>query len=147
MGVLDDNGTNLRRCQGITAAGKRCEKVVGPSQTHCFSHDPDKASERSALASRAAKSKHSTPCGEILEVRAKLRSIADGVLERRIPQALGSVASQVLGVYLKTFEQERKQREFDDLERRLEAVEKMYSRKGDPTDSDGYSFGSGRWAR
>jgi len=47
---------------------------------------------------------------------------------------------------LKSFEVEKRQKEFIEIEKRLAEVEKAYARKGNPID-DGYNFGSGRWAR
>jgi hypothetical protein len=80
--VSSDNG-NPRRCQGITSQGKRCEKIVGPAQTLCFLHDPTRASERSELASKAAKARHASPCDEIVEIRQEMKSLADLVRRRK----------------------------------------------------------------
>jgi hypothetical protein len=144
---LDDNGSSPRRCQGITATGRRCEKLIGPSQTFCFSHNPEKAEERSALAAKAAKSKHTTPCDEIVEIRQEMKSLADLVRQKKVTVGVGSVVNQILGNMLRTFEQQRRQKEFDDLERRLEEVERRYARRHNAQEENDYGFGSGRWVR
>src|SRR5829696_3996008 len=134
----------MPRCSANKADGTPCQAIVKESQQLCHAHDPARADQRRRAASKAGKSRTG---GEISAIKARLRELAEDVVADKITTAKGSVAAQILGVYLRAVEQERKQREFDDLERRLEAVEKMYSRKGDPTDSDGYSFGGGMWAR
>jgi len=144
---LDDNGTSPRRCQGITATGRRCEKLIGPSQTFCFSHNPEKAEERSALAAKAAKSKHITPCDEIVEIRQEMKSLAGLVRQKKVTVGVGSVVNQILGNMLRTFDQERRQKECDDLERRLAEVERMHARKRDtPTSDNPFDVGGG-WVR
>jgi hypothetical protein len=50
-----------------------------------------------------------------------LRELAEDVVADRVTTAKGSVAAQILGVYLRAVEQERKQMEFDEL--RCEMVE------------------------
>jgi hypothetical protein len=147
--VSSDDG-NPRRCQGITSQGKRCEKIVGPAQTLCFLHDPTRASERSELAAKAAKAakaRHASPCDEIVEIRQEMKSLADQVRQKKVTLGVGSVVNQILGNMLRTFEQQRRQKEFDDLERRLEEVERRYARRNNAQEENDYGFGSGRWVR
>lgn len=138
---------NPRRCAGITAKGTRCEKVITASQTYCYSHNPEAAQRRKENASKAAKARHGTPCDEIIEIRQEMRELVQQIRSRKVTPGVGSVINQVLGNMLKTFDQERRQREFDDLERRLAEVERMHSRKRDtPTDSGPFDVGGG-WVR
>jgi len=60
-------------------------------------------------------------------VKAALRQLADDVLERRVDRADGSVAAQVLGVYLRAIEAERRVRETEELAARLDALEQQTS--------------------
>ena len=147
VGVVSNDTANTRRCQGITSQGKRCEKIVGPAQTLCFLHDPTRASERSELASKAAKARHASPCDEIVEIRQEMKSLADLVRQKKVTVGVGSVVNQILGNMLRTFEQERRQKQFDDLERRLEEVERRYARRHNAQEENDYGFGSGRWVR
>jgi len=105
------------------------------------------AEERSALAAKAAKSKHTTPCDEIVEIRQEMKSLADLVRQKKVTVGVGSVVNQILGNMLRTFEQQRRQKEFDDLERRLEEVERRYARRHNAQEENDYGFGSGRWVR
>ena len=36
----------MPRCAGIKRDGGRCTVVVGPGQSHCYAHDPDRSKER-----------------------------------------------------------------------------------------------------
>jgi hypothetical protein len=141
---MSDSDGNARRCQAITAGGQRCQKIVGGSQSFCFSHDPDAAKRRSENARKAARAKHTGPCDEILEARRQLKEIADNVLNRKLTPALGSVASQILGTYLKTFQEERKQREYEDLEKRVAEIEKRYNQRRDRRDDSPFDVGGMR---
>jgi|SRR5215217_79282 len=144
---MSDSDSKYRQCQAISATGKRCERLIGSQQSLCFSHDPAKAKARSEQASKAARAKHADANAEILEARVEIKAMWDKLLERKLPPGVASVAAQLAGVYLRTFDQERKQREFDQLEQRLAEVEKMHQRKLDtPTSASPFDAGGG-WTR
>ena len=42
----------MPRCRGNKEGGTPCERIVGASQDHCYSHDPDRAAETRRNASR-----------------------------------------------------------------------------------------------
>ena len=75
---MSDNITNLPRCQGKKADGSSCERVVSASQRYCYSHDPNRAIERSSNASKAAKCKASI---ELREIKAQLKELAEDVIK------------------------------------------------------------------
>jgi|SRR5215211_1729064 len=123
----------MARCAGTKPDGTPCERIVGASQTFCFAHNPAKAEQRRRAASKAGKSK---PGWELVEVKRQLRGIADDVIAGRLETSKGSVAAQVLGVFLRCVEQERRQRELEELAGRIQALEQQ------TTD---YSGGSTCW--
>jgi len=86
----------------------------------CWAHDPANAEQRRKAASKAGKTK---PSAELHQIKQRLRNIADEVLEGKITTAKASVAAQVLGVYLRAVEQERRQRELEELEARITVLE------------------------
>jgi len=98
----------------------------------CWAHDPAHAEQRRKAASKAGKTK---PSAEPHQIKRQLRNIADDVVEGKITTAKGSVAAQVLGVYLRAVEQERRQRELEEMEERIEALEQAQQQGG----------GSRRW--
>jgi hypothetical protein len=71
------------------------------------------------MASRAGKAK---PNREIPEIKRRLSTLADDVLEGRQDKGVAAVASQVLNVYLRAVSVELKARELE-LEARIEALE------------------------
>ena|SRR5215211_4141996 len=145
---MNNEDRNLLRCSGITSSGTRCERVVSREGELCYSHDPRYKEGRKATASKAGKlSRKSNPIEEVVGLRARLDEILSDVLEGDLSTACGQVAATIIGVALKSFEVEKRQKEFIEIEKRLAEVEKAYARKSNPVDNDGYSFGGGRWAR
>jgi hypothetical protein len=55
--------------------------------------------------------------------------LADDVLAGRVDRADASVAAQVLGVYIRATEQERKQREHEEFGERLARIEELQARR------------------
>ena len=110
----------MRRCAGIKRDGGRCTAIVTEANEYCYQHDPERASERKANASKAGKSK---PSRELATVKHQLKQLADDVLAGTVDQDAASVASRILGVYLRAVEQERKIKEAEELEERITALE------------------------
>lgn len=46
---------NTERCQGQTQSGEQCQRPCLPGKPYCSAHDPDRAEERSQIASLAGK--------------------------------------------------------------------------------------------
>lgn len=114
-----------RKCKAIKASGGRCERLVRQSQDYCYSHDPNRVEERRRAASKAARAKGAS--GELAEIKDKLRSISEKVLQGEVSTAKGAVAAQVYGVLLRAYEQERKLKETEEFEERLAALEELDS--------------------
>src|SRR5215216_1458997 len=89
----------MPRCAGIKRDGGRCAVVVGPGQSHCYAHDPDRADERRRNASRGGRMKGA---GEISDLKKQLANLAADVLSGEV---------------------EREIKETEELEARLEALE------------------------
>lgn len=113
----------MKKCDAIKQDCGRCERLVGPSQSYCYSHDPNRAEERRQAASKAAKAKNAG--SELVEIKAHLKEIAEGVVEGTLQTGRGSVVSQIYGVLLRAIEQERKIKELEELEERLAALEHL----------------------
>jgi hypothetical protein len=63
-------------------------------------------------------------------VKTQLQEMANGVLTGEIDRAAASVAGQLLNIKLRAIEQERKLRETEDLEARIEALERAQREGG-----------------
>ena len=109
-------------CGAIKRDGGRCKASVRPGQQWCANHDPARAEERKRVASRAGKSK---PSAELRAVKKQLQELTDRALAGAVDRAYASVCGQLLNVKLRALEQERRWREAEELEARLEAVESV----------------------
>ena len=109
----------MPRCAGIKRDGGQCTTIVKPPQTHCYQHDPERAEERRRNASRAARSGGK----EIRDLKRRISGVIDAVLEGSQERGRAAVAIQGFNALRGTLELERKVRELDELEARIEALE------------------------
>src|SRR5829696_3023581 len=115
-------------CAGTKRDGGRCTVVVGPGQTHCYQHDPDRSEERRRNASRGGKSKGN---GELAYLKKQVKDLASDVLCGKADKGRAAVANQLYNTLIRAIEQERKQRELEEVAERLEALEEVLKgRKG-----------------
>jgi hypothetical protein len=110
----------MSRCQGIKRDGGRCTASVPPSAQWCFNHDPERAADRKRNASRAGKSSGGR---EIRDLKRRISDLVDAVLEGSQDRGRAAVAIQGLNALRGVLELERKIRELDELEARIEALE------------------------
>ena len=115
-------------CSARKRNGEPCRISVEPGVKLCWAHDPANREQRQRITSRAGKSK---PIKELLSIKARLGTLADEVLDGTTDKAVGAVASQILNVYLRALEQERKWKELDEIEERLRALEERARARGD----------------
>jgi hypothetical protein len=118
-------------CSGITRSGTRCTLSVTGASGFCHLHDPARSDERRRAASRAGKSR---PNHELRDIKSLLSDLTDRVLKVEGTEALetgpAAVANQLINTRLRAIEVERKIRETEDLERRIEALEASSGRGG-----------------
>jgi len=93
----------------------------------CWAHDPKNAERRRRGQSRGGKSK---PSKELVSIKQRLSDLASDVLDGSVERGVAAVASQVLNVYLRAIELERKIHETEELEERLAALEKSAEATG-----------------
>jgi hypothetical protein len=70
----------MPRCAGKKEDGSPCERIVGASQSYCYSHDPERAAER-RNASRGGQSKANA---EITGLKVQLKKLAADVLSGEV---------------------------------------------------------------
>jgi hypothetical protein len=114
----------MARCGFIKASGERCKGTATGPHGYCWAHDPENAQKRSRIASKAARSK---PNRELQGIKTLLSDLTDRVLAAEGVEPLGTaaaaVANQLINTRLRAIEQERKNKESEDLEARIEALE------------------------
>jgi hypothetical protein len=120
------------RCSHTYGDSSQCRRIVSAEQEYCYSHDPQRASERKRNAARGGRAKAS---GELGRVKARLHTLADMVEEGQMDRADAAVISQIWGTYLRAVSVELKAREQLQITERLEQLEEDLGHKG----------GSSRW--
>ena len=131
----------MARCQAIKANGERCRGSAAGPEGWCWSHDPENAAVRSRMASRAARSK---PNGELADIKALLADLTNRVLADAdadpLETARATAANQLINTRLRAVEVERRIRETDELQERINALERTLERR------EGDKDGVGSWA-
>ena len=114
----------MSRCAGKKGDGTPCERIVSASRVYCYAHDPAFAEDRRKAASKAARSPAtSRSTTEIKEIKGRLKDLYAAVLEGRAERAAAAVANQIANTQLRAIELERRVREQDELEERLDEFE------------------------
>src|SRR5215212_2529749 len=109
------------QCGAITRTGERCKGVVVRASQWCAAHHPDYQDRRSAGASKGGRSKVSKATKQL---HALLEDLTEKVIEGELDTSRGAVASQLVNTRIRLFEFERRLRETEELEERLEALER-----------------------
>jgi len=128
----------MRGCSAIKANGERCKGIAATGSDYCPAHDPARADARTRAASKAAKSRSATVTEiDITTIKEALKYLYDAVLEGRVERSAAAIASQIANTQLRAVELERRIREQENLEDRLddleglleEAEERTYARR------------------
>jgi hypothetical protein len=112
----------MPRCSGVKPDGTPCERIVGASQSYCYSHDPARQEERRRNAARAGRG---SPNPEIREVKGLLKDLYAAVLDGRVGRQAAAVANQIANTQLRAIELERRIREQNELEGRIDELEDL----------------------
>ncbi len=116
----------MDRCRATKANGEGCKAPATASHGYCWAHAPENAEKRSRMASKAARAK---PNRELRDIKALCEDLTERVLEGSLLPGPAAVANQLINTRLRAIEQERKAKETEDLEARLEALER--NQRGD----------------
>ena len=129
----------MKTCSAIKRDGGRCERIVGASLNYCYSHDPNRALDRQRASSKAGRSKG--PMSEIAEIKRRLKELVEEILEGKVDKSKGSVAIQGYGALRGYFDLERKIRELEEIEARLDALEADLRSRRDSAQQQGGWYG------
>ena len=114
----------MAKCSGITRAGTACKGTPIDGSQWCYVHHPDHADERRRHGSKGGKrGGRGRPQAETNAIKALLEDLTERVLAGDLPTGPAAVANQLINTRLRAVELERKVREADELEARLEALE------------------------
>ncbi len=114
----------MARCAHIKPGGEGCAAGAMKGYETCYGHREDLAEERQRNASRGGKAggRGRGPT-EAAQIKSLLCQLTDQVLSGAVETGPAAVVNQLLNTRLRAIEQERKVRETEDLERRLEELE------------------------
>jgi hypothetical protein len=112
-------------CRATKANGEGCRAPATGPDGLCWAHAPEHAEKRRRMASKAAKAK---PNRELRDVKALCEDLTERVLAGDLLPGPAAVANQLTNTRLRAIEQERKNKETEDLEARIEALERSQQR-------------------
>src|SRR5215212_1767095 len=107
-------------CRATKANGQHCTLPANGPQGLCWAHDPANAEKRRRGASRGGKAKANR---ELPQIKSLLDDLTDRVLSGDLAPGTAAVANQLINTRLRAIEQERRNRETEELEARIEALE------------------------
>ncbi len=119
----------MSRCGAIKASGQRCKGVAIRGSEWCPAHHPAYQERRRLAASKGGKSGgRGRGNGEIAEIKTLLKDLTDRVIftegTEYLPANHAAVAAQLINTRLRAIELERKVKETEELEARIEALER-----------------------
>jgi hypothetical protein len=104
--------------------GERCKGVAIDSSGLCYAHSPSTEEKRRRAASKGGKrGGRGRGNGDLRDVKAWLLRLASDVEGGKLEAKDGTAVSQILNIWLRGLETERKIKESEELEERLEALE------------------------
>ena len=109
------------QCTAVKRNTERCTLPANGPQGLCWAHDPANAEKRRRGASRGGKARANR---ELPSIKARLEDLTEQVLSGELPTGPAAVANQLINTRLRAIELERKIKETDELEARLEALER-----------------------
>lgn len=115
----------MNRCAAITGRGERC-KLDATSGSYCWSHDPENAAARARRGRRGGKARGT---GELSEIKREIRSVIADALSGEAERGVAAVVFQGYNALLKAFETERRIKETEEFEERLERLEQTAALK------------------
>jgi len=107
-------------CKATKRNGEPCTLPANGQQGLCWAHDPKNAERRRKGASRGGRAKASR---ELPSIKTLLEDLTERVLTGELHTGPATVANQLINTRLRAIEQERKIKETEDLEARIEALE------------------------
>jgi hypothetical protein len=110
-------------CRATKANGEACVLSANGPQGLCWAHDPANCEKRQRMASKAARSKK--PSRELAGLKAQLQDLTKDVLAGDLETGRAAVANQLINTRLRAIEVERRVKEAEELEERLEALEEV----------------------
>src|SRR5215218_6063507 len=111
-------------CEATKRNGEPCTLPANGQQGLCWAHDPKNAERRRKGASRGGRAKASR---ELPSIKTLLEDLTERVLSGELETGPAAVANQLIKTRLRAIEQERKNKETEELAERVEELERRLS--------------------
>jgi hypothetical protein len=112
----------VAQCSAIAGSGRRCRGVAVRGSDLCAAHDPRYQERRRSGAKRGGR-KRPGASAELATVKAELRETIEAVRDGHMDRGTGAILGGLYNTLLRALETERKWRELDEIEARLQALE------------------------
>ena len=109
------------QCSATKRDGTPCTLPSSRPNGLCWAHDPKNAERRRRGQSRGGKAKAGA---EIRDLKKQLEDLVEDVRAGRMERGVAVVVNQILNTRARLIELERKVKETDELEARLDALER-----------------------
>lgn len=114
----------MARCAFIKPGGGRCKATAMKGYERCYGHREDLVEERRRTAAKGGRSGgRGRGSGELTEIKTLLKDLTDRVLRVEMSSGVAAVANQLINTRLRAVELERKIKETEELESRIEELE------------------------
>jgi hypothetical protein len=114
----------MAACSAITKSGAKCKALPIRGEEYCRGHHPDYEEQRRHLGAKGGRrGGRGRPMHETRDIKALLEDLTDRVLEGELLTSQAAVANQLINTRLRAIETERKIKETEELESRIEALE------------------------
>ncbi|MDP8951916.1 MAG: hypothetical protein M3N18_06725 [Actinomycetota bacterium] len=113
-------------CTATKRDGSPCTLPPNGSSDLCWAHDPKNAEKRRRGQSRGGRSKQGREIGEL---KRQLEDLAAGVLGGSVERGSAVAVNQILNTRARLIEIGRKIKETDELEARLEELERLLEQR------------------
>ncbi len=115
------------QCKANKRDGTACTLPATGQGGLCWAHDPKNAEKRRRGQSRGGRGK---PTTEIRALKTQLEDLAAGVLAGTVDRGNAAVVNQILNTRARLIELERKFKETEELEERIERLEQTRGEAG-----------------
>jgi hypothetical protein len=120
----------LGKCSAIARSGNRCKGIPIDASGLCHAHHPQRVEARRRAGSKGGRrGGRGRPQAELSELKDRLTTLAEDVLEGRKDRGDAAVASQIYNVLLRAVSVELKLREQEEVLARVEELEALMSQK------------------
>jgi hypothetical protein len=109
-------------CRANKRDGSPCTAPATGTNGFCWAHDPANSEERRRIASKGGRGKGG---GELSDLKKQVIDLVADVLNGKVDRGRAAVANQLYNTLIRAIEQERKQRELEEIAGRLEALEEV----------------------